>query len=187
MNILRKFPDSAKETKNIRCLTVCALMLALRVVLGYFSNISLSITPNAKIGFAFLPVAIVAALYGPVWGLVVGGLGDVLSFMLMPMGNYFFGWTLNAMLVGMVYGLFLYKNNSKLLLKLILCEIVIGFVIEVPLGSLWLLIQFGKSFWLMAGTRAIKWLIAIPIETALVYLFTKMILPRIPFLKLKKN
>ncbi|MGN0452888.1 MAG: folate family ECF transporter S component [Ruminococcus sp.] len=174
MNILRKFPDSAKEIKNLSCMTVCALMLALRVVLGYFSNISLSITPNAKIGFAFLPIAIVATLYGPVWGLVVGGLGDVLSFMVMPMGNYFFGWTLNAMLVGMVYGLFLYKNSGKFLLKLIICEIVIAFVIEVPLGSLWLMIQFSKAFWVMAGTRALKWIIAIPIETVLILYFSKL-------------
>ncbi|MBQ4105615.1 MAG: folate family ECF transporter S component [Clostridia bacterium] len=178
-NLVAKFTNSAKELGRVRSLTICAMMLALRVVLGYFSNISLSITPNAKVGFAFLPIALAAMLCGPVAGMIVGGLGDVISFILMPMGGYFFGWTLNGILVGMLYGLFLYKTDSRFLLKLILCEVFISFGVEVPLGSLWLLIQFDKAFWVMAGTRALKCLIAIPIETALVFAFSKL-LKRIP-------
>lgn len=186
MNVLRKFSHSAKEINTLRCLTGCALMLALRVVLGYFSNISLSITPNAKVGFAFLPIAIVAMLYGPVWGFVIGALGDLLSFLIMPMGGYFFGWTLSAGLVGLIYGLFLYENKDRFLLKLIICEILIMLTVEIPLGSLWLMIQYGKAFWVMAGTRTIKSLFALPIETLLILFFGK-VMEKIPLLKYKTN
>ncbi len=181
MNIKKSFSDSLKEMGKVRNLTVCALMLALRIVLGYFANLTLSFLPNSKIGFAFLPIAICAYLCGPVSGMIVGGLGDFLSWVIMPMGGYFFGWTLNGILVGMFYGLFLYKNKTKLLPRLIICEIIICLLIEVLLGSLWLKIQFGNAFWVMTGVRSIDALISLPIETSLIILFSKT-LDKIPAL-----
>lgn len=183
-SLVAKFRSSANELSNVRGVALCAMLLALRVVVGYFANFTLAITPNAKVGFAFLPVAIASMLFGPVCGMIVGGLGDVISFLLAPMGGYFFGWTLNGILMGMLYGLFLYKTDKKILLKLIICELLINFAIEVPLGSLWLYIQYNKAFWVMAGTRAVKCLIALPVETALVYFFEKVVLKRI--IKLKR-
>lgn len=184
MNILiAKFRDSSRELGNLRSVTICAMMLALRVVIGYFSNLTLAFSPDVKIGFTFLPVAIAAMLCGPVCGIIVGGLGDVLSFLIAPMGYYFPGWTVSGILVGMLYGLFLYKAK-KPLLSIIICEITIGLFVEVALGSLWLLIQFNKAFLLMAGLRGLKTLVAIPIETVLVFFFSK-ILRRIPKLKFK--
>ena len=184
MNILvAKFRSSLGELSNVRSMSICAMMLALRVVLGYFSNLTLAISPEIKIGFSFLPIAIAAMLCGPVCGMIVGGLGDVLSFMLLPMGGYFFGWTLSGMLVGLFYGIFLYKA-SHLLLNLIVCEVLIGILIEVALGSLWLLIQYQKAFFLMAGVRGLKTLVAIPIEIVLIFFFSK-VLTKIPKLKFK--
>lgn len=174
-SLVAKFRSSAQELSDVKGISLCAMLLALRVVVGYFANFSLAITPNAKFGFAFLPIAITGMLFGPVGAMIVGGLGDILSFMIAPMGGYFFGWTLNGILVGLLYGLFLYKADSKILIRLIICEILINFAVEVPLGSLWLYIQQGKAFWVMAGTRAIKCLIAIPIETMLVFFFKKVL------------
>lgn len=184
MNILiAKFSSSAKELTKIRSVCVCAMMLALRVVLGYFSNLTLAVTPDVKIGFAFLPIAVAAMLCGPVCGMIVGGLGDLISFMLLPMGGYFFGWTLSGMLVGLLYGLFLYKCKH-LLVNLIICEVLIGIAVEILLGSLWLLIQYQKAFLLMAGVRGLKTLAAIPVETVLIFFFSK-VLKKIPQLKYK--
>ncbi len=184
MNILiAKFRDSSRELSSVRSISICAMMLALRVVIGYFSNLTLAFSPDVKIGFAFLPVAIAAMLCGPVCGMIVGGLGDVLSFLIAPMGYYFPGWTVSGLLVGLLYGIFLYKAK-KLLPSIIICEVVIGLFIEVALGSLWLYIQFNKAFLLMAGMRGIKTLAALPIETVLVYFFSK-VLSKIPLLKRK--
>ena len=176
--LVAKFRSSAGELSSVKGISLCAMLLALRVVVGYFANLTLAITPNAKVGFAFLPIAITGMLFGPVGAMIVGGLGDILSFMIAPMGGYFFGWTLNGILVGLLYGLFLYKADSRILLRLIICEIIINFGIEVPLGSLWLYIQLDKAFWVMAGTRAVKCLIAVPIETMLVFFF-KNVLKRV--------
>lgn len=184
MNILiAKFKSSSKELKDIRSLCICAMMLSLRVVIGYFSNLTLAISPEIKLGFSFLPIAITAILCGPVAGMIVGGLGDILSFMIAPMGYYFPGWTVSGILVGLIYGIFLYKAKN-LLISTIVAEVIIGIFIEVALGSLWLLIQYQKAFLLMAGMRGLKTLVAIPFEIVLVLFFAK-VLKRIPKLKIK--
>lgn len=170
-----KFVLSSRELQDVKKLSICAMLLALRVVVGYFSNALLAAYPDIKIGFNFLPIAIAAMLLGPVAGGLVGGLGDILSFLIMPMGSYFPGWTINGILVGILYGVFLYKTETKLLPKLIICEIITNIGIEVLLGSLWMLIQFEKAFFLMAGIRAVKCIIAIPAETILVLFFIKLL------------
>lgn len=183
MNILAaKFKSSAKELSKIQSVTICALMLAIRVVLGYFSNLTLGITPDIKIGFNFLPIAITAILCGPVGAMIVGGMGDLLSFLLAPMGFYFPGWTVSGLLVGLLYGLFLYKSKHTLL-SIIICEIAIGLFVEIALGSLWLYIQYEKAFFIMAGVRGIKTLVATPIEIAAIFFFSK-VLRKVPKVKI---
>lgn len=184
MNILvAKFRDSAKELSKVQSITICALMLAVRVVLGYFSNITLAITPDIKIGLNFLPIAIAAILCGPVGAMIVGAFGDLLSFLIAPMGFYFPGWTVSGLLVGLLYGIFLYKSKHTLL-NIIICEIIIGIVVEIILGSLWLYIQYQKAFFIMAGVRGIKTLVTVPIEITVVFFFTK-VLKKMPKIKLK--
>ena len=78
MSFFKKFADSSKELKDVRTLAVCAMMLALRIVLGIFSNFTLAIMPFVKIGFTFIPIVITAYLYGPVCAAIVGGAGDIL-------------------------------------------------------------------------------------------------------------
>lgn len=175
MNILiAKMKSSSKELTKIQGLTLCAMMLALRVVLGYFANATLAITPDIKIGFGFLPVAITGILCGPVPAMIVGGMGDLLSFLLAPMGYYFPGWTVSGILAGLLYGLFLYKSDCSLV-RIIICEVVIGVFIEIALGSLWLLIQYDKAFFVMAGVRGIKTLVATPIEIIVVFFFANVL------------
>lgn len=173
-----KFIKSAKALSEPKNLAVCGLLLALRILIGYFSNLTLAITPDIKIGFSFLPVAIAAILCGPVAAGAIGALGDVISFLLVPMGGYFPGWTINGLLVGLIYGFLLYETK-RFLPALIISEILSGIFVEIILGSLWLYIQFGKGFWLMAGTRGLKTLVAVPIEIILIYFFDKAVLVHI--------
>ena len=76
-------------------LTCLALLTAMQVVLSRFLSFN---TLSLKIGFAFLPVAIGAAVLGPVGGAIVGGLGDFLGAVLFPIGPYFPGFTLTTLL-----------------------------------------------------------------------------------------
>lgn len=183
LTLAQKFMKSAQMLKNPQNLAVCGMLLALRIVIGYFSNLTLAVSPDIKIGFSFLPIAIAGILCGPVASGIIGALGDIFCFLLAPMGAYFPGWTINGMLVGLLYGMFLYESK-RFIPSLIICEIVSGLFVEIALGSLWLYIQFSKAFWITAGARGIKTLVAIPIEIALIILFEKTIISRLDkFLK----
>lgn len=188
MNIIgEKFSKSAKQLKKPQTLAVCGMLLALRIVIGYFSNLTLAISPDIKIGFSFLPVAIAGILCGPVASGVIGALGDLFCFMLAPMGAYFPGWTINGLLIGLLYGIFLYESKH-FIPSLVICEIISGLFVEIALGSLWLYIQYSKAFWITAGLRGMKTLIAIPIEIGLIILFEKTIIVRLEkLLKRRQN
>ena len=109
-------------SKNMRLVTV-ALLLALEVILGTFFTINFA--GIAKIGFGFLPIAMIAIMYGPLWAGTAYAIGDVLAWFIKPEGAYFPGFTLTCFLVGVVMGLFLYKKKITMAMIIILQIIII--------------------------------------------------------------
>ncbi len=109
MNPIRSLKNSFFELKKLQSMVIIAMLLALRVVLGMFANATLPIFGNAvKISGAFLPIAMAGAMFGPVPGMLVGALGDVLSYIIAPTaGGFFPGLTLSGALTGLIYGFFL--------------------------------------------------------------------------------
>lgn len=105
------FIKSAKEFKNLKSLVLAALLLALHTVLACF--VSIQVTDTLRISVSFLTNCVTGFLFGPVMGFVCGGLGDIIQFVIRPMGPYFFGWTLNAALAGFIYGCFFYGRSPK--------------------------------------------------------------------------
>ncbi len=184
ISTLKRFAISATELQNVRNLAICAMLLALRIVLGFFSNALLLVFPDVKIGFNFLPVAIAAILFGPIPAGIIGGVGDIISFIISPMGAYFPGWTINEILIGLVYGFFFYKKDFKIP-HIIISEVINLCFIVIPLGSLWMYIQANKAFWPMMLTRSIESLISFPLEVIIIYFVNKKLYD-VPFLK-KKN
>ena len=100
-------------------LTCLALLTAIQVVLSRFLSFS---TLSLKIGFAFLPVTIGAAVLGPVGGAIVGGLGDFLGAVLFPIGPYFPGFTLTTALSGVAFGVAIYRRRTPSALWLPSCS-----------------------------------------------------------------
>lgn len=154
--------NSIKELKNIYSLTALAMLLALRIIVGIFANSTMAVFGNMlKISINFLPIAVAAALCGPIGAALVGGLGDVLSFFINPSsgGAYFPGFTLNGILTGLILGIFLYKNNISLKRVLISWTINAVFV-EVLLSGYWLYFIYGmgtgNSFEIYLWTRLIS-------------------------------
>lgn len=137
MSYLKKFADSSKELTNVRGLAVCAMMLALRVVLGIFTNFTLAIMPFVKIGFSFIPVVITAYLYGPVCAAVVSGAGDVLSLILANPTAFSLNPALTACYVweGILYGLILYKSELNLK-EIIIAKAAVLVLCALPLNTL---------------------------------------------------
>lgn len=139
MSFSKKFFNSFSELKNTRSLSLIAMLLALRVVLGFFANGTLALFGNSiKITGSFLPIAVTAAMFGPVPAALVGALGDIISFLLNPIGGaYFPGFTISGLLTGFIYGMFFYKNEFTLP-RTVIAWGVNTLLVETFLAAYWL-------------------------------------------------
>lgn len=139
MSFIRKFSNSAKELSKVQTLAICAMMLALRVVLGMFSNFTLAIMPFVKIGFSFIPIVITAYLFGPVCAGIVSGAGDILSIILANPTAFSItpGITICCIIEGMIYGAVLYQTEMKLQ-NVIIAKVAVLLLCHLPLNT-WVL------------------------------------------------
>lgn len=160
------FISSAKELKVTKNMVLCAMMAALSIVLSYTTSIA--ITPNIKIGFSGFPNRIVDFLFGPVTGCLFGGMMDILKFLIKPTGGFFFGYTVSAMLAGLIYGTLLYKRSVKLW-NVLLAEILVKVLINCCLNTLWSSMMGGKAFMILLPARLVKNMIQIPVDTAILF------------------
>lgn len=105
MSFFEKFGRSAYELKSLRCLTVTGILIALDLVLKL---VSVKITDNLKITFAFLALATVGMLFGPTVGFIAGVITDLIGFMLSPEGGFSPLFTFIEAFSALLYGVFLY-------------------------------------------------------------------------------
>ncbi len=141
------------ETKNIttRQLVFMALMVAMQIVLSRFLSIA---AWNLKIGFAFVPIVLTAIMLGPWKAGIVAALSDFLGATLFPIARYFPGFTVTAFLVGVIYGLFLYKKqNMTRIFGAVLVTEVIGALL---LNTLWISMLFGSPYLPLMATRVFQ-------------------------------
>lgn len=160
------FISSAKELKVTKNMVLCGMLAALSIVLSY--STSIAVTPNIHIGFSGIPNRIVDFLFGPITGCLFGGMMDILKFLIKPMGAFFFGYTLNAMLGGFIYGIFLYKQPIKVW-KILIAEILVKMIINCGLGTLWNSMTIGKAFMVLLPERLLKNILQIPVDTIILY------------------
>ncbi len=173
MSPIKTIKSSALELKDLRALVITAMLLALRVVLGMFANTTLAFFGNAvKISGAFLPTAIAGAMLGPVPALLVGALGDIISFMIVPTGTFFPGFTVSGALTGLIYGLFLYKNQITLP-RVIIAWVVNTLAVETFLAAFWLYLLYsggaGKTYGAWLLSRVISQAVKCVPEILLIY------------------
>ena len=160
------------ETRKI---TTLALLIALNVVLGNILSID---TQLLKINFAFIPMIVMGMLFGPWWTAVGAGLADIIGITLFNKGApFFFGFTISAMITGLIYGVFFYKKeitwknaigaivSITIIVNLILTPIWLAWMYNIPLNS-----------WAIWAPRLIKTALWLPIQV-LITLFIGRVLP----------
>lgn len=152
-------PKSVKKT-DLRMLVTMALLIAMNVILTRFLGIQ---TPLVQINFSFVPVVLAALLYGPIPAAIVGGFGDFLGAILFPAGAYFPGFTLTAVLAGLVYGFFLYRKPAAVW-RAIAAVLIITVVLNMGLNTLWLWILMKDGVWGILSTRIPKYFIVAPVQ-----------------------
>lgn len=173
MKTIRKlFFDSVEELGNMRTLSAAAMLLAITVVLGFYR---LQITDYIRIGFDFLVKEFAAFLFGPVAAAIVAGLADIISYILKPVGAFFPGLTISAMLAAVIYGVVLYKKPLSLK-RIIVANTLVTVFINMLLNTYWMTILLGNGFWAILPARAVKQLIMLPIEIVLFYAVSKVLM-----------
>ncbi len=151
---------------SIRKIAYVALLIAIEIVLSRLLSVS---TPIVRIGFGFLPISIVAMLYGPLYAGVAAAIGDFLGATLFPIGAYFPGFTVTAFLAGAVYGIFLY-NQEKTLPRICLAVLIVTVFLNLGLDTLWLQMITGKGILVLLPTRLLKCVVMAPVQIAVIRL-----------------
>lgn len=151
-------------------------LIALQVVLGNLVQIAML---TKQMNFGFLPIAVGGYLFGPIGGLLVAALGDVIGTLLFGTGAYFPGFTVTAALVGAVYGWILFPKYHRwingccksrtggLLIRAAIASVAVA-IIYILLNSYWLTFFIGKGYWAILVGRLPFYLIEVPIFTALI-------------------
>ncbi len=150
-------------------ITYAALLVALQVVLGSMLQIPLL---SKQFNFGFLPIAVAGVFLGWPWAVAVGALGDFLGAHLFPAGPYYFGFTLTAMGVGLVYGLVLAHKPANWVRIGAACLLVAAW--NLLLNSYWLSVAFiPKGYWVIVAGRIWTYLIDVPVAIVTIYFVVK--------------
>ncbi len=168
--------------KKTKLLVTVAMLIAINIVLSRL--LAINITPTLRITFGFLAVALIGIRFGPIMAGLGAGIADVLGFFIFNSsgGSYFPGFTLTAVLSGVVYGIFLYKKKCNLVPILIAASIVVIFL-ELGLNTYWLSMLYGKGFLVLLPPRLIKSAIMIPTQTGLIFAIWKVLARAVPDFK----
>ena len=156
-----QFTDSFRALRQTRTITTAGLLLAIQMVLSSYGVIE--VTDSLKISLAHLAIAPTAILFGPVVAGIQGALSDILGFMLKPTGPYFPGFTLTAALLGVIYGMLLYKTK-RTTWQIILARVIVCVFVNIGLNTVFLTMLYGPSRLATLPLRAFKNIIQLPID-----------------------
>lgn len=163
------FKESLRSFKTTRGIAVCAMFIAISCVLSFFK---FGITSNVNVTLFFLPISIAAYLLGPIPAMAVGGASDLLGCIIRPTGPYFPGFTINAMITGLIYGVFFYSKRPRLW-EVIVARLIVMVAVDLILTPLWLHILYSTPLvWAFWVERIIKCAIVCPIEIVCIFAAT---------------
>ena len=175
--------DAAAELKDTKMLVITALMIALRVAL---KPLAIPLGPQLSIQTAMLATALGAMIFGPVVAIPAAIVSDTVGFMIYPTGDYFLPFVLTEIASTMFYALFLYRAKVTPT-RVMLSRFAICFFVNVVMQ------QFIYAWWyayignpeqakesilgMMTVARIFKNLAMFPIESVVLTLFLKFLLP----------
>ena len=153
---------------GLKKLVMLSMFTALFVVLERFLSFNVW---NMRIGFAFVPLACSGILYGALPAAAVGACGDILGMMLFPTGPYFPGFTLNAALTGIVFGLLLHKKQAPP--QIAAAVLINQLTLSLFLQTLWISVTYGSPYGALLPVRLTQCLIMIPVQFVVLLLMAK--------------
>ena len=165
------FTDSLHELKSLKSMVMAAMLLAIAVVLGFFT---LQLTEFIKVGFAYIANEFAGMMFGPVVGSLIGALADVLKYMVNPTGPFCPGFTISGFFGGLIYGIVLYKKPLSIK-RIIIANTLVTVLVNLLLNTYWLTLLYGKAYMALLPARIVKQLIMLPIEVVLFYAVARIL------------
>ncbi len=175
--------DAAAELKNVKMLVITALLVALRIAL---KPAAIPLGPSLNIQTATLATALGAMIFGPVMAIPAAIISDTIGFMLWPTGDYFLPFVLTEIGSTMFYALFLYRAKVSPM-RVMLSRFCICFFINVVLQQViyaWYYAFIGNPeeakeaiLGILTVSRIFKNIAMFPIETVVLTLFLKVLMP----------
>ena len=177
-----------KSKIDIRTMTVSSILIAMGTVLSF---LRIPLSTVTEITLTGLPIAAGAYLFGPWMGFAIGALIDICGFMIAPKGAFFPGFTISTGLIGMIYGLFLYRNwwnrespkktllrsgTKGLVIRIVLAHLIKTVCISLCLNCLWLSLFYGLSFPVVFFASLPKEIINLPIEAFLIFSIIRLLM-----------
>lgn len=180
--MLKNLKSSAMELTSVHALTICGVLLALRVVLGF---LEINIGNSYRITFSAIPVGLTGYMFGAVPGAIVGACGDIITLIIKPTGGINFGILLARALYGFILGFVLYKKPANLVRTIITCIIAV-IICNICITTASLCIAYGYPFEAILPVRLITNAIILPIDIALIFVFQKLA-DKMKFQTFRKN
>ncbi len=149
-NLRQLFRDSFHELKDVKALAMTAMLLAIAVVLGFYT------------------LQVTGMLFGPVVGGLMGGAADLVKYLVRPTGPFFPGFTISGAASGVIYGMILYKRPLTIR-RVALANGLVMILVNICLNTYWLTLLYGNAFFAILPARVIKQAVMFPIYVALFY------------------
>ena len=175
--------DAAAEMKSTKMLVITALLVALRIALKPFAS---PVGPQMYIQTPMLATALGAMIFGPVMAIPAAIVSDTIGFIIHPTGEYFLPFVLTEIASTVIYALFLYRSKASTT-RVALARFFICSLVNVVLQQLiyaWYYLYIGNPesamdsiMGIMTVSRIFKNLFFFPIETVILTLFLKALLP----------
>ena len=169
-----KFLDSTKKIVTIAMLFSLMMVCKLFSLPSGFSNLGISLT--------YLFFSLICLIYGPSAGLMIGFFSDVLGHFLFNKygAPFYFGYTIQAMLTGFVYGLCFYKTRITFT-KCFIARVIVNLLLNVIWGSICFGDLMGYDY---ETTKMYALIIALPKnliylvpQSMVLYIFLKFVSP----------
>ena len=175
--------DAAAELKDTRMLVITALLVALRIALKPFA---IPVGPQMYIQTPMLATALGAMIFGPVMAIPAAIVSDTVGFIIHPTGEYFLPFVLTEIASTVIYALCLYRSKATptrvMLARFFICSAVNVVLQQLIYAWYYLFIGNPESavdsiMGIMTVSRIFKNLFFFPIETVILTLFLKVLLP----------
>lgn len=175
--------DAAAELKDTKMLVIAALMTALRIAL---KPLAIPLGPQLSIQTAMLATALGAMIFGPVVAIPAAIISDTIGFLIYPTGDYFFPFVLTEIASTVIYALCLYRAKATPS-RVVLSRFLICSLVNVVLQQLifaWWYVYIGSPekakdqiMGIMTVARIFKNLCMFPIESVVLTLFLRLMMP----------